>query len=481
VSESKELTLPERAAVALGTPKYEQEIRDLVAKSVTITEVKNKDGREQCHGAMMTLRTARVAIEKAAKGAREDATAFSKAVIAEEKRLVALAAPEESRLQILRDAWDAEVEREKQAKAAAEKARVDGIKTRIERFMLDAMTVSDQTSSAIDAHATKLSETVISLDEYMEFSGEAQMKRDDTVKWLRERQRQAAEREAEAARLAAEREALERQRAEEAARLAAERAELDRLRAEQEERERVAAAARERAAAAMRAEQEAHEQRMTAEREAANAAWLAQHEVEQASLRAQQEAADKLAAATSEIQGIQQQVIIAQMGRAGVRKGGTIECIRDTLAETEAWEIDDRFGILRGAAESAKSTAVAEIRRLLTEAEARIATEAAQKLESDHAEALIENARIDAERLAAFEAQQQEVQRCTDEQERIRREQVQFIINGPGDVEIVKVIAEHYNVEIGDAMEWMKKFDYAAADEYFAAANVAANRMEQAA
>lgn len=74
----------------------------------------------------------------------------------------------------------------------------------------------------------------------------------------------------------------------------------------------------------------------------------------------------------SEISGIQQQVAIAQVGRAGVRKGGTIECIRETLAETEAWEIDaEHFGAMAGLAQSAKETAVAQIKSLLDAATAR--------------------------------------------------------------------------------------------------------------
>ncbi|WP_369650163.1 MULTISPECIES: YqaJ viral recombinase family protein [unclassified Variovorax] len=82
--------------------------------------------------------------------------------------------------------------------------------------------------------------------------------------------------------------------------------------------------------------------------------------------------------AMSEIQGIQQQVMIATLGRAGVRVGGTIECVRETLAETEAWPIDaERFGTLAGMAQQAKETAVAEIRALLSKFEMRIAAAAA--------------------------------------------------------------------------------------------------------
>lgn len=73
--------------------------------------------------------------------------------------------------------------------------------------------------------------------------------------------------------------------------------------------------------------------------------------------------------ALSEISGIQQQVIIAQSGRLGVRQGGTIQCIKETLAETEAWPIDGRFGSLMGAAENAKQQAIVQIKQLLINAE----------------------------------------------------------------------------------------------------------------
>ncbi|WP_422097518.1 endonuclease [Variovorax sp.] len=90
--------------------------------------------------------------------------------------------------------------------------------------------------------------------------------------------------------------------------------------------------------------------------------------------KAQREQAERNRMALSEIQGIQQQVMIASIGRAGVRKGGTIECIRETLAETEAWLVEEaRFGAMHGAAQAAKDTAVAQIRQLLTNAEAAAA------------------------------------------------------------------------------------------------------------
>ena len=396
MSDEKQLTLPERAAVALGTPKYEQEIRDLVAKTVTITEVKNKDGRDQCHGAMMTLKAARVAIEKVAKSAREDATAFSKAVIAEEKRLVALAEPEEARLQGLRDAWDAEREREKAAKLAAEQARIAAIRSRIDVFRNAPAEMVGKSAQQIGACADHLSETVIALEEFEGSTGEAIMARNAAVTRLREMQAAQASHEAEQARLAAERVQLERERA--------------------------AAAERERVAAEARAEQE-HKDREAREAE----------ERRLQEIREEQEATRRAAQAAAE------------------------EAMRRQQAEHEARMAAERAEIERQQAEIAAAKAEQERR----EREAREAAEtkaAADKLEADHAEALAENARIDAERA---DAKRQADEANAAEQERIRREVEQFLENGPGDVEIVNVLAAHYDVGQIFVVDWLAKFDTA--------------------
>lgn len=124
------------------------------------------------------------------------------------------------------------------------------------------------------------------------------------------------------------------------------------------------------------ANKQAEEQRLEAERAAIRA-----EEERRANDKAQaeqdqirQENAEKSRMALQEIQGIQQQVYIATGGRLGVRKGGTIECIRETLAETKAWSIDaDRFGVLTNAAQAAKDKAVADIEALLVEAENKAA------------------------------------------------------------------------------------------------------------
>ena len=131
---STEMTIPERAAVALNSIKVTNELRELVASSADIVFVIDSAGREQAHRIGMNLKNARIAIEKAGKAARDDATKFSKGVIAEEARLVAIIEPEESRVFDLRDKWDAQIEAEKQAKIAAERLRIEGIQARIAVF-----------------------------------------------------------------------------------------------------------------------------------------------------------------------------------------------------------------------------------------------------------------------------------------------------------------------------------------------------------
>lgn len=104
-------------------------------------------------------------------------------------------------------------------------------------------------------------------------------------------------------------------------------------------------------------------------------------------------------AAMGEIQGIQHQIMIAQIGRVGVRKGGTIDCIRATLKETEEWTIDDRFGDLKESAHKTKENAITSIKGLLETAEKEAEAARALKAEREVAEAKLHSEREAAERL----------------------------------------------------------------------------------
>ena len=219
-TETTALTLPERAAVALGTAKHEKELILLVAESKTITEIKNADARTQCHAAYMKLKNARVAIKATGESAREDATAFSKAVIAEENRLIAIAAPEEKRLQTIRDKWDADREAERQAKIKAEQERVAKIQAAIEHIRSIPTFTVGKSAAAIQATIDELSVDKYTECEFEDFLPKVQEVRAAALVQLQGILNAAIQAEAEAARIQAEREELAKLRAEAEARRA---------------------------------------------------------------------------------------------------------------------------------------------------------------------------------------------------------------------------------------------------------------------
>lgn len=249
----------------------------------------------------------------------------------------------------------------------------------------------------IDSEAKRITRELLALEDPIDTQIRTEERRVEDL-------RLAAER-AEAERLDAierERKAAEaRALAEEKARLAAAQKRLDEERAQLEAdqkaaRGRAEAESASRADAALKvakalddAARESRE-RIAAEEEAA---------------RQRRDAADKQArekqeqtsAAMSEITGLQQQAIIAQVGRLGVRAGGTLECARETLKETEDWPItEERFGIFHGAAVKAKEQAIASIRQTIAAAEQREAAEAKER-----------EARREAEELAAAQRREQ--------------------------------------------------------------------------
>lgn len=273
----------ERAALALNSTQTERDLRELAVKHASIQAIKDDAGREQAHRAAMEVKRARTTIEKTAKEARDDATKFSKAVVAEQNRLVAIIEPEEARLLTLRDAWDVEQEKAQEAAAAAERFRVEQIMGRIDAIKgFERMARDCRTSGAVQRLQEAMSKIdMTGMDEFEDQALHVLGEVTEAVQQIltqrqadeAERARIKAEHEAEAARLAAERAELERQRIEAAAkanaeadRLAKERAALEAARIEFEQRQK-AHEARE------RAEQEARERsEQQAQEEAARAA-----------------------------------------------------------------------------------------------------------------------------------------------------------------------------------------------------------------
>ena len=239
MTEALTTLLPEaRAQVALSSSQTEIDLRALAIKNVTITQVIDKAGRQQAHGAAMELRTARTDIEKLSKAARDDATKFSKAVIAEEKRLIAIIEPEESRLIGIRDHWDQVQERIKREEEARERARITAIHERIGEIR-NLITLASQCRTAARIAELLAKLEAFDLNGFEEFSDEAAAVQagaitavkaihDEKVAEEAERARIKAQQEADAAELEAKR----IEQANEAAKLNAERAALEKERAE---------------------------------------------------------------------------------------------------------------------------------------------------------------------------------------------------------------------------------------------------------
>jgi hypothetical protein len=343
--EQTALTLPQRAAVALGESANEAKLRELVAKSAGIVAITNADGRDEAHRAGMVLLKTRTGIRATGKAARDDATKFSKAVIAMEDELIGIIEPEETRVLTLRDQWDEKIAAEKAAKIAAERARTEAIAKAIQQIRDIPLMAVGKSSADIGAMIGGLvsREPDESFEEFIEQAKVARYEALDKLTAAETAQR-AIEIEAESQRQEAVRQAAaaETARLAEVARIVAVSQELARLRAE--------------------SERIANEQAIEAKRLADLAA---AQEAAAAALRAKAEA--------------------------------------NLRAEREAQETAMRLERERNAAEQAK--AAANLKAAQDALAAQVAAhEAAVKLEADHAEALEMNATIDADRHARAQA-----------------------------------------------------------------------------
>jgi hypothetical protein len=291
---STALTLPERAAIALGESANAAKLRELVSKSAGIVTVTNNDGRDEAHRAGMVLLKTRTGIRTTGKAARDDATKFSKAVIAMEDDLIAIIEPEEQRVLKLRDEFDEQIAAEKAAKIAAERLRMEMIASAIEGIRERETDVlrKCKTAEETNAEIARLEELQITEFVFQERVGEAADIKARVLMAMRiihgERiEAEQAAADAEAARLA------------EIARLAAERAELDRQRAEQAEAARLAKIESDRIAAEQAVESKrladlaaAQEAEAKARRDAAEAQRLADSAAQADAIRRTKEAAD---------------------------------------------------------------------------------------------------------------------------------------------------------------------------------------------
>jgi hypothetical protein len=302
---STELTVIQRAVKALGyDAEREKALVELAGKSADIKTITNKPGYEQVHGARMVLKNTRVEIQRLGKDARDDATKFSKAVIAEEKRLISLIEPEETRLERLQDKWDADREAERVAALHAEEQRVEALEERVAELRGNRMLSPTSGSKVIVGHIEDVERIVVD-ESFQEYRNQAEAAKAEGLTWLRELLTAARAHEAEQARINAEREELARLRKAEEERQAAERARIaeeerlaraareaearkqaEEIRKQREEQEATARAERERIAAEerrlateraefQRQQEEARQQREAEERERAEHARIA--------------------------------------------------------------------------------------------------------------------------------------------------------------------------------------------------------------
>lgn len=369
------LTLPERAALALDSSKTEAQLRELVKSTADLVEVLNPAARDQIHSAAMVYRGHRVTIEKTGKASRDDATKFSKAVIAEEARLVDIISPEEKRLLALRDEWDDKIEAAKQAKIAAERSRIEAIQARIKQFSDLVLTAAGKPTSAIEGLQEQVAEIEITEVDFEEFIQQATAAKAQAEEALMTAYgaAKAAEDVVEAARI--KREEEDRQRAAEATENARIKADLDRQAAEQAaERQKLADAA------------EAQRQALRAEQEKADAARKAEDD-ERACVAAK--AAADLAAQQAAF-AAERQAFEDQKAAAAKTEQDRIDAEAKAKADKEAAEKEK-------AAKEAEEKARAEYE---ANAEAdRIAAEAAQRqADTEH------KAKINSAALAAFVA-----------------------------------------------------------------------------
>ena len=309
----------DRAKGALGFDAARTELQTLADQSKGITEITNKAGYEQCHAARMALKNRRIAIQRLGKDAREDAQAYSKAVIGVEKELVAIIESEEGRLAAMQEEWDTARQREREAAERAEAERIQkqqdalatitgalgrlfGADTATLNLALDQLAgfdmdqfdevfrpAAEQARQEAEAAVRKARDERVALDEQAEANrveqerlaaerAEAQRQEAEAAEARRQQQekedadrraKQEAEDRERAERQAEEDRQRQAEREAEEARLAEQRRQLEEQQAAQREAE--AKAAQEAAESAQRAEEErlAREQAEQAEREEA--------------------------------------------------------------------------------------------------------------------------------------------------------------------------------------------------------------------
>lgn len=422
--ESLALSLPERAAVALGAAEHEVKLCELVQQSVAIVAVTNKAGREECHSAYMKLKTTRVNIGHKVNEVTEDAKLFTKAVKTEAERLVGIMLAEEDRLQALRDAWDEAEQARKDALIAAERARVEAIQARITAVRNLPASTAGMSAAEISQMIYELAGTISADDAHAatfeEFAADFKVVRTDVLELLAKAEQkqldiESAARAAEAERLA------------EIQRLADERAELAKLRAEADERARLAKIESDRVAA----EQAAEAKRLAALAAEHAAELQKMRDAEAARQRTEQAERDRVAAETKRQLDAQQAAINAERQ--------ALEAQRAAAAKAEQDRIDAEDARVQAAKDFIEA-ADKEAERVRLQGLADEALAAGRERAADEHAAGLPAGALGADAMADLS--------ITDE---------------PSDDEIICMVADCFDLSILDAVDRLSKIDFDAA------------------
>jgi hypothetical protein len=456
----KPLTVIERAAAVFAATPSEEDLRELVKKSATITEITNEAGKQQCHTARMVLKNTRLEIERVGEEGREDAVQTSKAIIARQKTLIGIPKPEEDRLAAIQKSWDDRIAAEKEAKIQAEIARVADIQERIVELR-GCQTLSPSSGSALLLQHIADLEAIPVDDSFEEFRQSASDAKEAALSRLRGIHAAAVVHEAEQDRIKAEREEL--------AKLRAEAVERDRLAREAQAKADAEAKAVRDAEAAAQAETLRLEREKQVEAARAHAAKIARE-------NAERDAADEAnrqrnEMAMQEIQAIHQQLMIADVGRAPYCKGGDLQSIDWVIGQAEKWELtEERFGVLYQTAVKTLERTLAALNQKRADLIARLANESARaendrraleraaeldrQAEEQRKANAVEAGRIAAER-AQFEAEQSAAIEASKPKPRGRPG-----TKNPGREAIVQALAERYSVDAAVVRRWLKEIDW---------------------
>lgn len=287
-------TPAQRAVILFGSTKREEELKALVAESKELVVCTNQDGRDQIHAARMVLLKTRTGLREFGKTSRDDAVKFSKAIITEENRLVAITEAEELRLGALQATWDDRIEAERKAAEEVERRKIAVTQEQIANINASVVDCAGKASVYVSDTIGDLIAMVIG-EEYGVLREEAQAAKDAALTTLRAMYTAVEAQECAAAQVAEQLAAIALQNEADAAR----RRQEDADRAERQRQEDAEAAERraeaDRIAAAARAEEQRKQDAARAELQAQQDALDREKAERESRAKAEQDERDRIA------------------------------------------------------------------------------------------------------------------------------------------------------------------------------------------